>query len=76
VGLFWPRVNIFAMLVQFLAEARDFSLLSSIQTGLLSDGYWSSSPRGEAENLPPSSVKVKNSGAILPFPHTSSLHGA
>jgi hypothetical protein len=26
-------ISIFGMLVQFLAEARDFSLLSSIQTG-------------------------------------------
>jgi hypothetical protein len=30
----------------------------------------------EADHTPPSSAKVKNGGAILPLPHTSSRHSA
>jgi hypothetical protein len=30
----------------------------------------------EADHLPPSSVKVKNSGTVLPLPHMFSWRGA
>jgi hypothetical protein len=30
----------------------------------------------EADHSPPTSAKVKNGGAILPFPHMSSWHSA
>jgi hypothetical protein len=50
VGFLWPRVNIFAMLVQFLTEARDFCLLCSIQTG--PGAHWVSCTMGTGA-LPP-----------------------
>jgi hypothetical protein len=33
-------------------------------------------PGREADQPPPSSSEVKNGGTILPFPHTTSWHGA
>jgi hypothetical protein len=65
--------------VQFLARARDFSLLHSVQTS--SGAHPASYPVGVGGSFPwgcegeyshPSSVKVKNGGVISPFPHTSS----
>jgi hypothetical protein len=49
---------------------------------LLPNGYWGLFPRGvkqqgrEADHSPPSSAKVKNSGAIPPLPNMSSWHNA
>jgi hypothetical protein len=62
-----------------LGKERYFSLVHSIQTGsgptsLLSSGYRGFFPWGvkqpghEADHSPPSSAKVKNGGAIPPFP--------
>jgi hypothetical protein len=70
--------------VQFLAGARDFSLLYHIQ--ITSEAHPASYPIGlgalfvgvkqpgcEAHHLPPSSAKVKDGGAIPPF--DIHLHG-
>jgi hypothetical protein len=73
-------------MVKFLAGARDFSLLHSIQTGSgdhpapypISTGApflelkW---PGHEADHLRPSSAEVKNVGTILPPPPMSSWLG-
>jgi hypothetical protein len=66
--------------VRFPARARDFSLLHSVQTGYEPKKppiQWVAGPlsRGvkrpwrEADHSPPSSIKVKNSGAIPPLPY-------
>jgi hypothetical protein len=39
-------------------------------------GGYVKQPGRESYQSPPSSAEVKNSGAILPFPHTSSWHRA
>jgi hypothetical protein len=75
-----------AIEVQLLAEAKDFSLLRGVQTG--SGSHLASHtmriggpfpgvkrPGLEADHSPPSSSDVKNGGAILPLPHTSSWCG-
>jgi hypothetical protein len=69
-----------------LPAVQDFSLLHSVQadsgthpasfslSGTISPGTnWQ---RREADHTPPSSAKVKNSGAIPPLPHMSSWHSA
>jgi hypothetical protein len=74
-------------MVVFPAGATDFSLLNSVQIG--SGAHPASYPEGtagcfpggqllgsEADQLPPFSAEVKNSGAIPPLPHSSSWHGA
>jgi hypothetical protein len=73
--------------VQFPAEARDFSVLHTVQTGsgahlafcrmglrALSPGIkW---PGHEADNSPPSSAEVENGGALPPLPYMPSWHSA
>jgi hypothetical protein len=56
--------------VQFLM-GKSFFLSLSLLHSLLSSGCWWS----EADHSPPSNVKVKNGGAILPLPHTPLWHG-
>jgi hypothetical protein len=64
-----------------------FSVLHSAQTG--SEAHSASYPMGtggsfpvvkrqvrESDHSPPSSVEVKNDGAITPLPHTSSCSDA
>jgi hypothetical protein len=56
--------------VQFLAQTRDISTLLHPDrlwdtSRLVSNGYWEAKQLGhEADHSPPSSVKVKNGGAI------------
>jgi hypothetical protein len=74
--------------VHFLIEVNNFSHFDSVQTDSgvhpvsYPVGIWGSFPRevkwpmGQPGHSPPSSAKFKNGGAIHPFPHTSSWHGA
>jgi hypothetical protein len=65
--------------LQFLARARDFSLLHSVQTG--SGVHPASSPmgtgdsflRGKVGHLPPSGAEGENGGAVSPL--LKRLHG-
>jgi hypothetical protein len=70
--------------VQFQTEARDSSLLHSVQTG--SEAHISpmvtvvsfkglKQPGSEAEHSPPSNAEVTNRGAIPPLPCASSWRG-
>jgi hypothetical protein len=72
--------------VRFLTGERNFSL-HSVQADcgtkkLISNGYREAlspevkRPRSEADNSSPSSVEVKNGGAVPPFLHASSWGGA
>jgi hypothetical protein len=49
---------------------------SHIQWGLGVTSQGVKRPSREADLSPPSSAKVKNSGALLPLPYTSSWHSA
>jgi hypothetical protein len=73
--------------VRFLAGARYFSLLHSVQTG--SGAHPASYPIGsrgalpgakrpgrEADHSSPTSAEVKDGGAIPPVPYISSWRGA
>jgi hypothetical protein len=74
--------------VQFPAEAKDFSLLHSVQTSFgahpafYNAGSSGSFPMGvkwqgyEADHSSPSIAEVKNGVAILPLPDTSSWDSA
>jgi hypothetical protein len=73
--------------VRFPAGRINFSLFHRVQTG--SEAYPTSYSTGtgaffpvikrqgrDADHSSPSSAEVKNGGAILPLPHTSSWHSA
>jgi hypothetical protein len=55
-----------------------FSLFQKVQTGSGAHptSYPMKWPLSEAEHSPQSRAEVKNGGAILPLPNTSSCHGA
>jgi hypothetical protein len=70
-----------------ICAVKGFSLLHSMQTnsGAFPAAYSMSTGRTfpgdkaqgrEADHSPPSSVEVKNGGAIPPFPHMSLWHSA
>jgi hypothetical protein len=61
--------------VQFPAGRKDFSLLRSVQTdsGAHPTSY-TMDTGGDLPHSPPSSVEVKNGGAIPPLSHMSSWH--
>jgi hypothetical protein len=69
-------------MVQFLAGARDFSLLESAEKG--SGVHRASYVMGtrvkwkgnKADHSPPCTAEVKMDGAETPLPHTSSWHDA
>jgi hypothetical protein len=73
--------------VKFLARARDFSLLHSIQTGSRADPAFYATDTGtlslvvvwqrcEAAHSSASITKAKNGGAILSLSHTPLWHSA
>jgi hypothetical protein len=59
-------------------QEQDFSVLSNVQTGSEAHpAFYSMVESGRSFKLTtPSSVEVKNGGAILPLPDTSSWRGA
>jgi hypothetical protein len=77
--LIWCRNSSVVIVTGYTAEAGDFSVLHSVQTG--SGAHTASCPVGtggssfvgkggrEADQSPVTNAEVKNGGAILPLPH-------